>query len=148
MISFSEYFGPWENHKDATDERKANAIRLLTACSCLERMALLDGVEFPEHSRSLSGLHWYDTSDISGQGYGGFRPQDCPQGAQHSSHKEGLAVDRYDPHGDIDRWCLMNSEVGGKLEQCGIYIEHPGSTVGWSHWTVRRPGSGNRVFLP
>jgi hypothetical protein len=140
MISFDQYFGPWLTHKDATDERQANAVRLLSAVGMLERLALLDGVEFPDNPATGSG--------VSGSTYGGFRPQDCPQGAKHSSHKEGLAVDRYDPHGDIDKWCMMNSGIGGKLEQCGIYIEHPKKTDKWSHWTVRVPGSGKRVFWP
>jgi hypothetical protein len=140
MISFEEYFGPWLGHEDATEERRANAVKLLTAVGLLERLAITDGVEFPDNPATGSG--------VSGQTYGGFRPQDCPQGAAHSSHKEALAVDRYDPHGDIDKWCVLNSEVGGKLEQCGIYIEHPADTPGWSHWTLRRPGSGNRVFHP
>lgn len=140
MISFEEYFGPWFDHPDATEERRANAVKLLTACRLLEVMALNDGCKFPTNPLTGSG--------VSGSKYGGFRPQYCPQGAPHSSHKEALAVDRYDPHGDIDAWCMLNAEVGGKLEQCGIYIEHPDDTKGWSHWTLRRPGSGNRVFKP
>lgn len=140
MITFDQYFGPWISHKDATEERKVNAVRLLSCCKSLEAMALADGVQFPDNPATGSG--------VSGQTYGGFRPQDCPQGAPHSSHKEGLAVDRYDPHGDIDKWCMLNAGIGGKLEQCGIYIEHPDATPHWSHWTVRAPGSGNRVFHP
>lgn len=140
MISFDEYFGPWLNHPDATEERRTNAVKLLTACRLLEVMARNDGCEFPTNPVTMTG--------VSGQTYGGFRPQDCPQGAAHSSHKEALAVDRYDPHGDIDAWCMLNAEPGGKLEQCGIYIEHPDSTHGWSHWTIHAPGSGHRVFYP
>lgn len=148
MITLREYFGPWWDHPDATDEIKQNASSLLIACAALEQLAMVDGVSFPEHERSLSGLHWYDESDISGNGYGGFRPQDCPVGAMHSSHKEGLAVDRYDPNNNIDAWCMANSGISGKLYQCGIYIEHPTATPFWSHWTIRRPGSGNIVFFP
>lgn len=145
MISFAEYFGPWINHPDATEERKANAIRLLTACDLLERMAVADGVVFPEHDRSLSGLAWHDHSDISGVGFGGFRPQFCPIGASHSAHKEALAVDRFDPSGLIDAWCMKNQD---KLAQCGIYLEHPSATSGWSHWGVRPPASGKQVYFP
>lgn len=148
MITLDEYFGPWKDHVDATEERKQNAKMLLHACAALEYFAQRDGIEFPEHARGLSALHWHDSSDISGNGYGGFRPQDCPIGAPQSSHKEGLAVDRYDPEGLIDSWCMKHSEVGGLLEACGIYIEHPEATEGWSHWTIRRPRSGNRVFRP
>lgn len=137
MISLQDYFGKWWDHPDVTEERKANAERLLACCEKLELIALADGVTFPDNPVTGSG--------VSGQTYGGFRPQDCPQGAPNSSHKEGLAVDRYDPSEAIDEWCLANLD---ELEQCGIYIEAPSKTVRWSHWTIRPPKSGKRVFLP
>lgn len=137
MISLQQYFGPWWEHADATTERQANAERLLAMVEKLELLALADGVEFPDNPATGSG--------VSGIQYGGFRPQDCPQGAAHSSHKEGLAIDRYDPANAIDDWCMANQE---DLAECGIYIEHPNSTPHWSHWTIRAPHSGNRVFLP
>ena len=137
MITIEQYFGDWIAHPDATETRKQNANLLLTAVSSLQYFAIRDGVEFPDNPATGSG--------VSGQKYGGFRPQDCHQGAPHSSHKEGLAVDLYDPEGDIDAWCLQNLD---DLESCGIYIEDPLSTHGWSHWTIRKPGSGNRVFKP
>ena len=137
MISFEDYFGEWLNHKDATDERKVNAVRLLSCVDGLERLAVADGVAFPVNPVTGSG--------VSGRDYGGFRPQSCPVGTPHSAHKEALAVDRYDPDGAIDEWCLSNVD---KLEQCGIYLEHPNSTKGWSHWTIRPPASGHTVFYP
>lgn len=137
MITLSQYFGPHWESPDATDERKANAERLLAMCEKLEFLALADGVEFPDNPATGSG--------VSGLTYGGFRPQDCPQGAPHSSHKEGLAVDRYDPAGAIDQWCLDHLD---DLEACGIYIESPKHTPRWSHWQIRAPKSGNRVFIP
>ena len=137
MITLQEYFGHWWDHNDATEERKANAERLLGLCEKLELMALADGVEFPINPTTGSG--------VSGSTYGGFRPQSCPIGAPSSSHKEGLAVDRYDPSGQIDEWCMAHQD---DLKECGIYIEHPKYTVGWSHWTIRPPKSGNRVFIP
>lgn len=140
MITVEEYFGPWKDHPDATEERRQNAILLLHACSALEYFARRDGIEFPDNPHTGSG--------VSGKTYGGFRPQDCPQGAPQSSHKEGLAVDRYDPEDLIDKWCMAHSEAGGLLESCGIYIEHPSATPGWSHWSTRRPKSGKRVFYP
>lgn len=140
MITLDHYFGPWKDHKDATEERRQNAILLLHACAALQYFAERDGVEFLDNPHT--------GNNVSGKTYGGFRPQDCPQGAPASSHKQGQGVDRYDPEGLIDAWCMNNSEVGGLLETCGIYIEAPGSTPGWSHWTTRRPRSGNRVFRP
>lgn len=137
MISIDEYFGPWLHHPDATDARMTNADNLLNACDALEAMAREDGVAFPINPAT--------NSQVSGKTYGGFRPQSCPQGAPKSSHKEAMAVDRFDPLNKIDEWCMSNLD---KLEQCGIYIEHPDSTPGWSHWTIRAPKSGNRVFIP
>ncbi len=140
MITLDHYFGPWKDHKDATEERRQNAILLLHACAALQYFAERDGVEFLDNPHT--------GNNVSGKTYGGFRPQDCPQGAPSSSHKQGQGVDRYDPEGLIDAWCMNNSEVGGLLETCGIYIENPDATPGWSHWTTRRPRSGNRVFRP
>lgn len=145
MLTVPEYFGPWLDHPDATEERLFNASLLVKACNTLEALAIADGVVFPEHPRSLSKMHWGDVSDISGDGYGGFRPQDCPIGAPNSSHKEAEGVDRYDPGGHIDEWCMANKH---RLRECGIYIEHPDATIGWSHWTIRPPRSGNIVFYP
>jgi hypothetical protein len=140
MITLSQYFGAYHDHPDATPERKANAEKLLLACANLEGIAKSDGVKFPDNPITKSG--------VSGEGNGGFRPQFCKTGAAHSSHKEGLAVDRYDYTGEIDKWCMLNSGDGGKLEQCGIYIEHPSKTEHWSHWTIHPPASGHRVYYP
>ena len=140
MITLDEYFGIYAEHPDITDNIRDNAERLLSACADLEQMALADGIEFPINPATKSG--------VSGQTYGGWRPWNCPIGAQNSSHKQGLAVDLYDPQGRIDAWCMMHSGKGGYLEQCGIYIEHPDATKGWSHWSIKAPGSGRRVFYP
>ena len=137
MITLTEYVGPWVDSPDLTLERHDNAERLLDACADLESLAVADGVMFPNNPVTGDG--------VSGNTYGGFRPQDCPHGAPHSSHKEGLAVDRYDPTGAIDAWCMTHLD---KLEACGIYIEHPDATRTWSHWTIKAPGSGHRVFYP
>ena len=137
MITLAQYFGKFIDHPDATDTIKDNAHRLLAAVAGLEAVALADGVEFTDNPATGSG--------VSGQTYGGFRPQDCPQGAKYSSHKQGMAVDLYDPSNAIDDWCIANLQ---DLENFGIYIEHPNATPRWSHWTIRAPKSGKRVFLP
>lgn len=137
MITLDQYVGPHADSEDWTPERRTNAKCLLVACNRLEELALADGVVFPDNPLTNSG--------VSGSRYGGFRPQDCTIGAPKSSHKEALAVDRYDPNSDIDDWCMANQD---KLEACGIYIEHPSATAGWSHWTIKAPRSGRRVFFP
>ena len=96
-----------------------------------------DGVVFPVNRKT--------GSQVSGEVYGGFRPQSCPIGAPGSNHKEGRAVDRYDPHGLIDMWCMAHQP---SLRACGIYLEHPEATRGWSHWQSVPPRSGKVVFYP
>lgn len=137
MITIEQYVGVHSDSPDWTKQRQENAEKLLEACANLEEEAVADGVEFPINPSTLSG--------VSGKTYGGFRPQNCPQGAPNSSHKEGMAVDRYDPKGEIDAWCMANQD---RLEAHGIYIEDPSATIGWSHWTTRAPRSGRRVFYP
>lgn len=137
MITFAQYVGPHAASPDLTAERAHNATKLLAACAALEDDMLEDSVEFPDNPATGCG--------VSGQTFGGFRPQNCPQGAPNSSHKDGLAVDRYDPKGEIDDWCIAHQD---RLALHGIYIEHPSATQNWSHWTIRKPGSGNRVFFP
>ncbi len=137
MITIEQYVGPHADSPDWTPERQANAEALLQACAALEERMQDDGVSFPINPHTGSG--------VSGQTFGGFRPQDCPQGAPDSSHKEGQAVDRFDPHGEIDVWLMAHQEV---LEEFGIYIEHPSATTGWSHWSIRAPRSGKHVFYP
>lgn len=137
MITYEQYIGPWAKSPDLTAERKANAVRLLYAVEDLETEMAKDGVIFPFNPKTKS--------QVSGETYGGFRPQDCPIGATHSSHKEGLAVDRYDPDNKIDDWCMAHQD---RLAAHGIYIEHPDTTPLWSHWTIKPPGSGHTVFYP
>ena len=137
MITLNQYVGPHRDSPDWTPAREQAATKLLAACSALEVEMARGGVSFPDNPATHSG--------VSGQTFGGFRPQNCPQGAPNSSHKEGLAVDRYDPRGEIDQWCVTHQD---RLAVHGIYIEAPEATPGWSHWTTRAPGSGRRVFYP
>lgn len=137
MITIGQYVGPHADSPNWNAAAADRAKRLLEACAKLEFLARQDGVKFPDNPVTKSG--------VSGQAFGGFRPQGCPIGAPNSAHKLGLAVDRYDPDGLIDKWCFEHQD---RLEQCGIYIEHPEATKGWSHWTIKPPGSGRRVFYP
>lgn len=137
MITLNEYVGSHRDSPDWTPTREQNATRLLAASAALEIEMMDDGVAFPINPVTKSG--------VGGITYGGFRPQDCPQGAPDSSHKEGQAVDRYDPRNEIDDWIMKHLD---RLEFHGLYIEHPSATKSWSHWTTRAPRSGNRVFYP
>jgi hypothetical protein len=135
MITIANYFGPWLNHPDATDERKANAQALLDRVSNLLDDAFLYYVDLVDNP--VTGTL------ISGKTYGGFRPQDCPQGAPNSSHKVGRGVDIYDPQNYLDNWI-----TDAILEKHGLYREAPLYTPRWCHLTDRAPGSGKRSFMP
>jgi len=131
MITLEQYFGKFK------PEHVENAEKLLSAVNALMSEAILDGIEFR--------VNPVTKSQVSGAQYGGFRPLDCPIGAPNSSHKQAMAVDLYDPKDEIDAWCVSHLD---KLEIAGIYIEHPDDTKTWSHWTIRPPKSGSRVFKP
>jgi hypothetical protein len=137
MITPDQYVGTWASSADWDSERQLNASILLMKCSDLETEMIADGVGFPDNPITKSG--------VSGETYGGFRPQSCPIGAPNSNHKKGFAVDRYDPYGLIDAWCMAHQD---KLRECGVFIEHPDSTPGWSHWASVPPPSGKTVFYP
>ena len=137
MITLEQYFGPWWSHPDHKPWISENAHKLLDACASLEKEMVADAVVFPENPITGNG--------VSGEHNGGFRTQSCPIGALHSAHKEGMAVDRYDPSGSIDAWLIAHPDA---LDRHGIYIEHPSATFKWSHWSIRAPGSGNHIFYP
>lgn len=135
MISLVDYFGPWEDSSDATDECHQAAQEMLDKVNPLLEEAEANGVELEMNPKT--------GTLVSGKTYGGFRPQDCPEGAPHSSHKEGRAVDVYDPHGALDRW--VSDLI---LEKFDLYREHPADTSGWCHLSDKAPGSGKRTFHP
>ena len=140
MITENEYLSLWRFKPDVNPIIKENSVKLLKAVNALMVTADSEGVVFP--------INPVTQSQISGDQFGGFRPMSCPVGAAGSAHKQGMAVDIFDPKGEIDAWCVENVEKGGLLERFGIYIEHPAHTDKWSHWTIRRPQSGKRVFIP
>lgn len=66
-------------------------------------------------------------------------------GAQNSAHSTCQAIDFFDLDGAMDMYCLANLPI---LKRCGLYLEAPTSTIGWTHVSSRRPASGARVFIP
>jgi hypothetical protein len=135
MITQRDYFGPWIMHKDATSDRKAASVLLLARVNGL----LLECVGLGLRDNPVTG----DLVGGAYHGYGGFRPQDCKQGAKNSSHKEGRGIDIYDPDNHLDQWI-----TDSVLERHDLYREAPGSTPGWCHLTDRPPLSKKRTFLP
>lgn len=135
MLSLRDYFGPWGEHPDATPEVEEAAQALLEKVNSLLIEADAHGVDMIDnpHTGSL----------ISGHKYGGFRPQDCPEGAPNSKHKTGHACDIYDANGALDRWLTDK-----RLEAHGLAREHPQKTLGWVHLQDILPPSGRRTFWP
>lgn len=141
MISIDHYFGKYgKTHPDVTPARYANAQRLLKAVNQLMMVGIQEGVIFPTNKAT--------GSQVAGEENGGFRPQDCPIGAPSSAHKEGLAIDLYDPLGAIDSWLLSSDGAKKCYTDLGIYFEAFTDTPGWTHWTLRKPLSGQRFFKP
>ena len=137
MITLEQYIGHWKDSPDWTPERQANALELLSRCDALEAEMLKDGIELPDNPITHSG--------VSGETFGGFRPQSCPIGAPHSNHKEGRARDRYDPTNAIDSWCMAHQD---RLQAQGLWMEHPDATPHWNHLQSVPPKSGHIVFYP
>lgn len=78
----------------------------------------------------------------------GYRPgpfNAAAKGAKHSNHMVCLACDFKDIGNMLDEYCLNNQSI---LEECGLWLESPRSTPGWSHLQCTPPMSSKRVFEP
>jgi hypothetical protein len=137
MLTIEQLFGKYGSTPDATPEYKANGAVLVRTVNVLMAYMINAGITFKINP--LTG------SVVSGESLGGFRPKSCPIGASHSAHKEGMAVDIYDPDGKIDSWLFAHEPL---LAHFGLYFEHPTATPSWSHWSTRAPTSGHRFFYP
>jgi hypothetical protein len=137
MITQEEYFGPYADHPEATDEMRANADDLLPKVNGVLAAAQSDGVTL--HVNPKTG------SNVAGEGNGGFRPQATATGAAHSKHKTAQAVDVYDPHRELASWAWKNQAI---LEAAGLHIERPEWTPSWVHMQDVAPASGVFAFIP
>lgn len=140
MISTASYFGDKIKSPDATEIRQENSFKLLFRVNTLLRDAESLGVYVakrdPDTGSQISGTK-------NGAGDGGFRLSTSLTGSPKSSHREGKAVDVYDPGDLLDNWLTDKT-----LETYGLYREHPDSTPGWCHLQTNPPGSGNRTYRP
>lgn len=139
MISYftiEDYFGPWREHEDVTPEVYENAKDLLTRVNTVCEIVDMTGVDFLLNTKT--------GSYVSGEKYGGFRPQECAIGAINSSHKTGQGVDIYDPKHDIAMYFFKHQSL---LKEHGLAMEHPDATPSWCHLTSRIPG-GKTCFYP
>ena len=119
-----------------TEEQEKNAIELLDRVnSLLYEYTYQTGKELP--------INVHTGNLISGLTEGGFRLPECSLGAYNSAHKQGQAVDVYDPHELLDDW--VTDEI---LVKFNLYREHPSKTEGWLHVSSRPTISGKRTFFP
>ncbi len=135
MLTVKDYFGKWFDHKDADMQREANAVHLIGKVNDLLHEAMDAGLTLKINPKTQS--------IVAGETLGGFRPQDAPIGAPQSAHKQGMAVDLYDPDGKLDEWV-----TDALLTKHGLYREAPSATPTWCHLTTRAPKSGRRTFMP
>ncbi len=136
-ITIGQYFGAYANHPDATPEKKAAAEIMLGKVNALRAEAAADGVPFEENPHT--------GNFIAGNGHGGFRPEDCDVGADHSKHKDGRAVDSHDPLRRFSAWCAKHEE---RLRAHGLYREREEWTPSWVHLQDAPPRSGKIAFVP
>jgi hypothetical protein len=134
MLTVADYFKGHAKNPYITEQHRENAEKLIEKVNGLLLDLLATG-------RCDLDVNPVTKTLISGKTNGGWRPQDCPEGAASSSHKEGRGVDIYDLDGDLDTVCDDNL-----LEEHGLYREHPSQTRSWMHLTDRAPRSGSRTF--
>lgn len=137
MITLSQYVGIYAHSKDLTDARKQNAAMLLNVVNAAIAHMQKKGVVFKINPKT--------ETQISGNTEGGFRQQGTTTGKKFSAHKEGMAVDIFDPDNSIDQYITAHPEV---LDIFNLYREHPSATPGWCHLSTRAPKSGRRTFYP
>ena len=134
-LTIEQYFAGYPGDSGITQQMRDNAGVLLGLVNPLLDDAASAGFELPINPKT--------GSLVSGEHDGGWRPQNCPIGAPGSAHKQSMAVDIYDPDGDLDGWL---DDIA--LASYGLFREDPGSTRGWLHVTYRAPHSGKRTFFP
>jgi len=156
MITREQYFGA----KPHTPEHEAAADDVLVRREALRQEYYAStgcGPDVdPDTGTEISGKK-------NGSGDGGFRLKgsatsiDPVTGRERlTSHAEAKAVDDSDQGDAFDKWLdqfevpMPNGKPGGnsKLEEYGLYREHPSATPTWCHLTTRPPGSGKRTFMP
>ena len=137
MITITDYAGKWGNSTDWGTVQQINASELLRRVNLLLDALAARGVVAKKNP--ITGCL------VGGESFGGFRPLSCPIGAPNSAHKQGEAVDVYDPDNKLDDYISEHQDLLPKFD---LYREHPTATNHWLHLSIRKPGSGNRTFYP
>ncbi|MCA3072163.1 MAG: hypothetical protein IOD11_17210 [Rhodocyclaceae bacterium] len=140
MITLNDYYmGRDRTHGHLLgSDLRANAARTVESANALLVLAKTAGVSLEANPRTGSIVS------------SGWRPPDIngatPGAALRSLHMQCLAVDLFDPDGDLDDWLLANNDT--VLRDMALWLEHPAATKGWAHVQLRPPRSGRRVFYP
>lgn len=121
---------------ECTDEIRKNAETTVSLVNLLLFHAVKDGIVLvASNKRSLVSSGWRPAAINAA----------TPRAAKKSNHMLGLACDISDQTGSLDRWCMTNLK---KLEEIGLWMEHPSATPKWCHLQTVPPKSGRRVFTP
>jgi uncharacterized protein YcbK (DUF882 family) len=130
-VKTQEYFAPafqrgFKITQPLNQTLESNLINLLTKINALridfnKPMNVSSGFRIPEHNAKVKGV-------------------------THSKHLTCEAIDIVDNDGSLRRFCMQNNNA--MLKQYGLFMEHPAYTKGWCHLQIRKPKSGNRVFIP
>lgn len=134
MVTFEQYITANNRYPDRltspelTDEKKANAIKLLGIINNLLTELGITNVNV------TSGFR---TSESNAATKGS---------AKHSLHMEGLAIDIADMDGSLNALALKRNDL---LKKYGVMVEDRNSTQQWLHMDigVRSPRALN-VFIP
>lgn len=114
-ITLEQYLMGREKKYFCHEEVKLNAIELLNR---VNRLILMLPVELQDGIVVASG----------------WRPEALnalTKGASiRSKHIKGCAIDILDPNDARDSYIMQNQSL---LETCGLFIEHPKATPGWTH---------------
>lgn len=138
MITLAQYAGihavtdDWKNHPERITDAKELLRRVNAMLYTLSQIQVYDNKINPKTN-----------SQISGETFGGFRPQSCPIGAPESSHKVGMGIDVFDPKDILDDYLDKHPEY---LAQYDLYRELAKSTPGWCHLQTRK--TSKRTFKP
>lgn len=162
MITAQEFFGK----KPHGAEQRAAAEELLARVNALRLDWMRDTGAAKCPVDRDTGCEISGDAKV-GNGDGGFREYG-ELGSKFSSHKilyvqdpagnwiydpakAQAGVDSFDPGDELDQWLDQFEDGHGgntKLEEHGLYREHPDDTPGWCHLTARSPHSGKRTFKP
>lgn len=125
MITMQEILMGRVNFLDLPEELQKNGEALLEAVNKFRKeygkpMYVSSGYRSPEINKATAGS------------------------AKNSAHMSLQACDFKDD-GSIFEFIKKDPTI---LERCNLYMEDPRWTPTWIHLQVRKPASGNRIFLP